>query len=553
MIEGQTPIEIHRPKPSDRLISRDLERISSVQTPIFIIGSDFKVKATNPTLLEEYGISPQGIDNKSIFALMNLLSPIEKEGLQETDSVNSSGRRRWKKEVFGKTTHIAESHQDNPTRISETDEITIRTPNGKRKWIKLRPKFLMREILPQGPTNAVLDAVSNLLNRLSSRSESYDKFEVFMKSHILEKYGMQIEVIDLTDQKELELLAEASKHLTQALTTDEVLNRIRNSLATVVEHDTANIMLFDRDTKLRIRYKWGYRNGAIKELGHSREVSTEDKPLIQQMLSTKRPVHISDTVYEPQRYIQSRPESTTRSYAAAPIIIDGQVVGFINLNHAKADFFEQHESDLVQKFADHIAIALKQAKIHEETLILARTDQKTGLANHAYTREFLEREIIRSRRHHHPLSIIFVDVDKFKTFNDQFGQNEGDKRLREVANLLKEHVRNNIDLVGRWGGEENLIILPETDNSTALVLAERIRALAFNQGPKDRKIDSYIPGFTYSIGVHTLTGTEDIDQFIKAANNAERIAKKRGRNTIVNALTLDSNVRYSDEIRDESS
>ena len=116
---------------------------------------------------------------------------------------------------------------------------------------------------------------------------------------------------------------------------------------------------------------------------------------------------------------------------------------------------------------------LRKAVLHEKTVELAKTDGLTGLNNHRTFHETLEEEIQRQRRFDRNLSLLLIDIDYFKKFNDTYGHQEGDSALKELAGILSQNLRS-IDSAARYGGEEFTIILPETLLEGALNTAKRI-------------------------------------------------------------------------------
>jgi diguanylate cyclase (GGDEF)-like protein len=155
-------------------------------------------------------------------------------------------------------------------------------------------------------------------------------------------------------------------------------------------------------------------------------------------------------------------------------------------------------------------------------------DSMTNLTNHQHFRELLQQEMTRSEMYFNPLSLIFADIDNFKSINDSCGHLAGDRVIRTIAGTLKTELRDS-DLVARYGGEEFAIILPETDNAGAWEVAERLR----------EKIDSYRiiheDSFihpTMSFGVASLQpgANESIDELIQMADKALYQAKKKGKN-----------------------
>lgn len=176
-------------------------------------------------------------------------------------------------------------------------------------------------------------------------------------------------------------------------------------------------------------------------------------------------------------------------------------------------------------------------KASEETLKrLAIRDSLTGLFNRGELDRLLDEEIARARRHGRTLSLVMVDVDRFKQVNDTCGHPAGDRALRDVANVLSACVRSH-DPVGRYGGEEFAIILPETTAAEALVVAERMRArvAAEVSVPAPEGHDEARRPITISLGIATLRtdGKSRSDQLVRDADHGLYAAKHGGRNRCV--------------------
>lgn len=180
----------------------------------------------------------------------------------------------------------------------------------------------------------------------------------------------------------------------------------------------------------------------------------------------------------------------------------------------------------VEVFRDISAqVALEDA--HRQVLMMSRKDQLTQLYNRLAINELLNAEINRSRRYSQPLSVIMLDIDHFKNVNDQYGHDVGDKVLAKVGSILSHNLRIP-DVVGRWGGEEFLIIAPGSDKQAGMHLAERIRCLI-------EKIDlsEIEESITASFGVGGLIDQQDRDQLVNVADMALYQAKEAGRNCVV--------------------
>lgn len=171
---------------------------------------------------------------------------------------------------------------------------------------------------------------------------------------------------------------------------------------------------------------------------------------------------------------------------------------------------------------------------NEEIRILSITDPLTKCYNRGYMSEQLAKEIDRAKRYNHHLSILLCDIDHFKAVNDTYGHHAGDEVLKHFVQCIIEQIRNNIDWVSRYGGEEFIIVLPETDLKGAGILAERIRIAVSERKMKINGKDIHI---TSSIGVtgidlHTSDENLSIENFIKRSDTLLYQAKEEGRNMV---------------------
>jgi diguanylate cyclase (GGDEF)-like protein len=188
--------------------------------------------------------------------------------------------------------------------------------------------------------------------------------------------------------------------------------------------------------------------------------------------------------------------------------------------------FNEEERSIFSRFCSHIALTLEKISLFEEIRILSRHDGLTGAYNHACIVGELAAEIERSKRYSTPFSVILFDVDDFKTVNDRYGHLVGDQVLKGITRIVKENLRA-IDKVGRYGGEEFLVILPETSADKAILVAERLR-IAVEKAVIES--DNNIIRSTVSGGVVAYaSGCQEKDLIKKADDNLYR-AKKDGKN-----------------------
>ena len=219
-------------------------------------------------------------------------------------------------------------------------------------------------------------------------------------------------------------------------------------------------------------------------------------------------------------------------YVYAPIIptiLRAKVSVFVDL-FQRTQALKRHKEHLEQQTAALTAQSAENAHLYAKMQEQARTDPLTGLSNRGEFQRRLKEEEERSRRYNRSFSLLILDIDHFKTINDSYGHQAGDEVLRALAARLREQSRP-VDHAARYGGDELVVILPETTNEGALVLAERLRTAV---------ADSVVPitegrtiSFTISIGVATFpadAGSETA--LIAAADKALYAAKQGGRNRI---------------------
>lgn len=172
----------------------------------------------------------------------------------------------------------------------------------------------------------------------------------------------------------------------------------------------------------------------------------------------------------------------------------------------------------------------ERKRMLEELRHLATTDSLTGLYNRRHFLELCQRELRRTRRYPNHVALLMLDADHFKNVNDTYGHDAGDQVLRIISRLCRAHIRE-VDIVGRMGGEEFAILLPQTGFPAALDIAERLRAaIAQTTLPL---ADGQMLRFTVSIGGYTFTGRQlAVDELLKAADRALYAAKRHGRNRV---------------------
>jgi diguanylate cyclase (GGDEF)-like protein len=186
--------------------------------------------------------------------------------------------------------------------------------------------------------------------------------------------------------------------------------------------------------------------------------------MVNDMTTDPRGVHVPGTIQRPQASI------------LAPLKVGGVITGVLSIDRFGGAVFEDREFELVQLVTNLAAIALRNAQLYGEMQSQAATDALTGLLNRRGLDERLEDELTKARRWGSPVSVLMIDIDDFKPFNDQFGHLRGDMLLKRLSDVLRGSTRDRIDVVARYGGEEFVVVLPNTAPLGASSAADRLRA-----------------------------------------------------------------------------
>ena len=219
----------------------------------------------------------------------------------------------------------------------------------------------------------------------------------------------------------------------------------------------------------------------------------------------------------------------TQSFISSPINLGQRTIGVMSFtDRAGSEAFDQRSLEVIQAIAPQLAVAIDRVALKEkagEFEQLSVTDPLTGLLNRRYMEERLLEEIKRSTRHGFPMSFMMLDVDHFKSYNDEYGHPAGDAALKLVAQIVRDTLRG-ADVAARFGGEEFSILLPQTNFDEAAAIAERIRSNIENGDFPHRLV-------TMSIGVAScsaeLCASADL---VSAADKALYEAKRGGRNRV---------------------
>jgi diguanylate cyclase (GGDEF)-like protein len=358
------------------------------------------------------------------------------------------------------------------------------------------------------------------------------------------------ELKTLVDQRtrELRSLGSLTEKINTAVGLEEVLEYVWDSFRMVVPYNRIGFAEFDSDQRV-VRAVWARSDASeiMIDKGYSAPIASTS---LGRILESGKPRIIDDL----GRYLEKHPESEAtraivdegmRASLTMPLEAMGHEVGFLFFSSQQpCDYTEEH-ARLLERISGQLSLAIEKSRLYDRLLDTTRqleaaneqleraasTDGLTGLANRRVFDERIETEWRRCRRGTLPLSVLMIDIDHFKKFNDQFGHLAGDECLRAVASTLSDTLSRAADLVARYGGEEFGAILPETSGDRAFRLAEELRRRVERLMMEDLPSEARI---TISIGVATVVPTAErsVDELVRHADANLYLAKNDGRNLV---------------------
>ncbi|MDR0305425.1 MAG: diguanylate cyclase [Chitinispirillales bacterium] len=329
------------------------------------------------------------------------------------------------------------------------------------------------------------------------------------------------------------LFYEASHKFSVALKTDDIFTALFNIVPHVTVSCVRMVTIIHDNTKNCFRIQ--RIAGQKYELAEGMEIPLN--PGIYSYAFTKsQAVNIADFQAQGNsRYYRFAPNEPSnpavRSLIVFPIMggEDRRCVGLFSVESGEPNIFKEHIEQILTTVIENASVAITRSLLYLKMEKLATTDGLTGLNNHRTFQEAMAREFERARRYDRPLSVLLTDIDHFKLFNDTYGHPVGDIVLREVANCIRKAVRLN-DIPARYGGEEFAVIIPESDEQGAAIIAERIRSsveqcVIVNDGKELR--------VTISIGCASFPPHACSQQdLIDCADKALYASKRAGRNRV---------------------
>jgi diguanylate cyclase (GGDEF)-like protein len=378
--------------------------------------------------------------------------------------------------------------------------------------------------------NTMLAAITDLNARHLQDEQSIESMQRELK--LKAQVEAQHRLLDETNRRlegrlrELTLLFDLTRSINSTLQLDEMLKLMTELVGgTLGFHEFVLLLVDDESGDLVVQSTFGIEEG----FDGTRFKAGEGA--VGWTVQERQTLLIRDTKGDPRflHYKGRRPGDG--SNLSVPMIYKDQCVGVLNFFRPVVDAFSEDEIRLLQSVANQAAMAIANARLHQQTVELSLTDALTGVYNRRHLFARLDMELTRAHRFDQPMALLMIDVDYFKHYNDRWGHPAGDQVLKRVAALVSGAVRK-VDTVARYGGEEFAVLLPNNGPEQAQEVAEKLRRLVGSnafEGGNEQPAGM----LTISIGLACYPDdAADLAALVDCADSALYAAKKAGRNNV---------------------
>lgn len=316
--------------------------------------------------------------------------------------------------------------------------------------------------------------------------------------------------------------------LSSSRSIEETLSLTLDAVEDILKADRCSILLLDKDSnELVLRAARGVRAGAVGKLRLK-----SDQGLAGEALRSGKPVNVPDTDLESRFVPSPSGYEKIKSMLVVPLLVRERRLGVINISAVKRKrIFTDKELAAIELVANYAALALENAGLLEEKEREAITDGLTGLYNYRYFKNRLTELIEQYRKRQGRISLIWMDLDHFKEYNDTFGHIKGSEVLKKLAGILSTTLGDREKVISRYGGDEFAVILPGMGNREGLRIAEEIRKAIYRA--------DFAPGgrgyqrISASLGLAVFPDdAQDPTNLVERADQAMYYAKEKGRNRI---------------------
>ncbi|MCX7957526.1 MAG: sensor domain-containing diguanylate cyclase [Deltaproteobacteria bacterium] len=319
-------------------------------------------------------------------------------------------------------------------------------------------------------------------------------------------------------QKTVACLYEITRVINSGRELEYVLKFVSREIVSLMDAETASVMLLDESgTELLSKASFGLTPEEEKKI-----TFRVGEGVAGWVVSNGVAARIPDVSLDERFKVSEHQANVITSLLAVPLKIHNNIIGVLTATHSKKDAFDIQDETILTLLGNSIVLDIENARLYR----LSITDPLTKVYNRQFLYNKLPEEISRFTRYRTPLSIILFDVDNFKKFNDTYGHNAGDYILRNMASVVKQNIRG-VDMLVRYGGEEFLILSPESSMEDAFAISERIRQ---EIEKTEFFFDEKCLKITISLGVAQYRAGLTPEEFIRGADKALYLAKQNGRN-----------------------
>jgi diguanylate cyclase (GGDEF)-like protein len=346
----------------------------------------------------------------------------------------------------------------------------------------------------------------------------------------LENQGLRLS-INKKSEEILSSLLDISKSIAPLLDTEHLFQTILDKSVQLLNAEQGSLMILDHNTsELLVEARKGITDAVRAKMRLKKGEGVAGK-----VIESGRPLLVEDIERHPLVRHSNRPHYKTKSFISMPIKIEDRVEGVINITD-KTDgrAFNEYDLKLLESFTASAAIAIQRSLFYKQTESLKElsiTDSLTGLYNRRHINERLKEEINRFKRYDHPFSFLMIDIDNFKAYNDTHGHIKGDQVLKALADTIASSLRT-IDIAGRFGGDEFVVILSQTPKVDAISIASRLKEKVNNKLSTFHVDDSF-KKMTISMGLTTFPDdTSSLEEVLERTDEVLYLAKKGGGNRV---------------------
>ena len=371
-----------------------------------------------------------------------------------------------------------------------------------------------------------------VLDRVASIQYGGKRSVLGTLADITDRKHTEAEVLAYTRQ--IETLFNIVATVSQTLNLSELLDSVLERVLSLSDIEAGGIFLLDgRTNDLVLRA----HRGVSEQFARHVERMTVGEGFARRAARARKPIIVGEVPPGAKFADFLLNNESVRSLAAIPIMVKERFLGVINLVSNRHRDFSEQEVRLLETIASQVGVAVENAQLYEQALELAFTDGLTGLYNRRYMIDQIERELSRSHRSGNPLTLVMIDLDGLKRINDRYGHHRGDSVLSGIGEIIKANTRSS-DIAARWGGDEFMLLTPETASSGAHKIADRIRAQVERFQPV---MDGNQVQVSISVGIASCSAEPRsgslamMTELLQRADEAMYEAKKLGGNRLCTA------------------